>query len=181
MAAASISNRVDPLLAYNFQISLLDSSSSLAQRIATVTLSAIVGPPIAGFSECSGLETSLDVEEYMEGGNNGTVLKFPTRVKWNNIVLKRGIGADSELWDWYYGFVEGNGKRRDGLITLQNERHESHTVWAFRRGLPVKYSGPSLNAAQSNVAIESIEIAHEGLCRIPGISGLASLARSIVG
>ena len=57
---------------------------------------------------------------------------------------------------------------------LQNEQNEPRIVWGFRRGLPLKYSGPSLNAGQSEVAIESIEIIHEGLFQMQGTSGLAS-------
>ena len=70
--------RADPVLAYNFLISLVDSSSELA---AVVT--AIQSIALGGFSECSGLEMSLQVHEYQEGGRNGAVLKFPTRVTWS--------------------------------------------------------------------------------------------------
>jgi len=116
---------------------------------------------------------ALDIEEYKEGGRNDTTLKFPTRVKWTNITLKKGIGAGTALWDWHYGFVTGNGKRRDGIVALLNEIHLPAHIWYFRRGLPVKYTAPSLNAGQSNVAVESIEIAHEGIYQLPGV-GLAA-------
>jgi phage tail-like protein len=172
--------RRDPLLAYNFQVNLLDSSSSLASTLTTITLSTVGLTPVAGFSECSGLEATLEVQDHQEGGRNGAVLRFPTRIKWTNLTLKRGMGRGMELWDWFYGFATGTGFRKDGVITLQNERHEPHTVWGFRRGLPVKYSGPTLNAAQSTVAVESLEIAHEGLFLIPGASPLAQAARAVV-
>jgi phage tail-like protein len=110
---------------------------------------------------------SLKVEEYNEGGRNSEVLKFPTRVTWSNITLKQGIGVNTELWDWHYGFATGNGRRRDGIIMLLNDRQVPNNIWCFRRGLPVKYSGPGLNATQNNVAIEAIEIAHEGVHQIP--------------
>ncbi len=161
--------RNDPVLAYNFVISLIDSSSTLA-IVKSAAMSAILDVALGGFSECSGLEMSLDVEEYKEGGNNGAVLKFPTRVTWSNISLKKGLVATNELWDWHYGFVEGKGKRRDGVIVLLTDLHIPHNIWYFHRGLPVKYTGPSLNASQSNVAIESIEIAHEGLYQLPFVS-----------
>jgi phage tail-like protein len=88
-------------------------------------------------------------------------------VKWSNITLKKGISAGTDLWDWHYGFVEGRGKRRDGIVILQNDLHIPNNVWYFRRGLPVKYTGPSMSATQSDVAIESIEIAHEGIYQLP--------------
>ena len=163
--------REDPVLGYNFHISLLDSSSSLAEGLARVALSSVIDRPVGGFTECTGLEMTMEIEDYMEGGNNGTILKFPTRVKWENITLKKGLTSGAELWEWFLGFVEGRGARKDGLITVQTENHSPHTVWRFRRGLPLKYSGPQLNAGQSNAAIESIEIAHEGLYRLSGAGG----------
>jgi phage tail-like protein len=158
--------RSDPLLAHNFLISLVDTSSSLALA-TSAAVSAIADVALGGFSECSGLEMSLEVQEYQEGGRNGHVLKFPTRVKWSNIILKKGMGARTALWDWHYEFVEGRGKRRDGVIMLMNDLHIPSHVWYFRRGLPIKYTGPGMNASQNSVAIEAIEISHEGIYQLP--------------
>jgi phage tail-like protein len=166
--------RSDPVLAHNFVVSLLDTSSSLAMA-KSIAVSAILDVALGGFTECSGLEMSLDIEEYKEGGRNGEVLKFPTRVKWSNITLKKGVGAGTGLWDWHYGFVEGRGKRRDGVIVLLDDLHLPNNIWYFRRGLPVKYTGPTMNASQNSVAIETIEIAHEGIYQLPYV-GLASAA-----
>jgi phage tail-like protein len=165
--------RPDPPLAHNFIVSLIDTSSALALATSLLT-SAISDIALGGFSECTGLEMSLEIKDYEEGGNNGAVLKFPTRVKWSNITLKKGIGVGSALWDWHYGFVEGNGKRRDGLIMLLNDLGIPNIIWYFKRGLPIKYTAPAMNAAQSNVAIESIEIAHEGIYQVPGIGFLSA-------
>ncbi len=156
----------DPLLGYNFVVSLIDSTTALADPSAEAH-AAIEAGPAGGFSECSGLEMSLKTEEYREGGNNASVLRFATRVEWGNLTLKRGVGFGSQLWDWHYAFVEGHGRRRAGVIVLLDAARMPAAIWAFDRGLPVKYSGPALNAAQSSVAIESIEIAHEGLRRLP--------------
>jgi phage tail-like protein len=62
--------------------------------------------------------------------------------------------------------VTGQGRRRDGLIVLLDEQHNARKIWRFSRGLPMKYTGPSMNATQNAVAIESIEIAHEGVIQI---------------
>ena len=172
--------RSDPLLNHNFIINLLDTSSSLALG-ASAAMSAVGDVALGGFSECTGLEMSLKIEEYNEGGRNSGALRFPTRVNWSNITLKKGMGLGTALWGWHYGFVEGKGKRRDGIITLLNEMRMPMTVWYFRRGLPVKYTGPSLNATQNSVAIEAIEIAHEGIYQLPfaaidaAVSAVASL------
>jgi phage tail-like protein len=172
--------RGDPVLNHNFVISLIDTSSTLA-ALGSIALSAIFDVAAGGFSECAGLEMSMQPEEYKEGGRNGTVLKFPTRVAWSNITLKKGVGAGTALWDWHYGFVTGKGKRRDGVIVLLTDLHVPNNIWYFRRGLPVKYTAPALNATQNNVAIESIEIGHEGIYQVPfigyGAAAVGAVAR----
>ncbi len=170
--------RADPAISYNFVISLLDSSSTLA-LVKTAALSALLDVAVGGFTECSGIEMSLEVEEYKEGGRNGEVLKFPTRISWTNITLKRGVGVGDTLWNWSYDFVKGEGKRRDGVIVLLTELRVPHNVWYFRRGLPLKYTGPTMNASQSNAAIESIEIAHEGIYQLPFVGAAATLTGNI--
>lgn len=157
--------RLDPVLGYNFLISLLDSSSSLATSQALSAL-GIAQSIVGGFNECSGLEMNLDTEDYQEGGLNGYVHRFPTRVTWSNITLKKGLTRDDELWKWHYAFTEGKVERRDGMIMLLDSKRVPHTIWFFRRGLPVKYTAPTLNAEQSQVAVESLEVAHEGLKRL---------------
>lgn len=154
--------RTDPVRTYNFLITLVDSGSTLATAPTDLSLS-----PWGGFSECSGLDATLEVEDWREGGNNGGALKFPTRVTWSNLHFKRGITGSPLLWQWYNTFVEGQGIRRDGIILLQDDEHKPIMVWTFKRGIPVKWIGPTLNAQQSQVALEELEIAHEGLTLIP--------------
>ena len=158
MALGVAGQRLDPVMGYNFLITLIESSSLLASVLA-----GIQNVVLGGFNECSGLEMALQVEDYNEGGNNVGVLRFPTRITWSNIRLKRGAALSDDLWKWHYSFVEGTGKRRDGVIVLQNDTHDPVKVWYFTRGLPVKWTGPALNATQSQLAIEELEIAHEGL------------------
>ena len=170
--------RGDPVLNHNFVVSLIDTSSLLG-LLGSLGLSSIFDVAVGGFSECSGIEMSLQVEEYKEGGNNGQLLKFPTRVTWSNISLKKGIGSGTALWDWHYGFAIGEGRRRDGVIMLLDDLRQPNNIWHFRRGLPVKYTGPSLNATQNNVAIEAIEIAHEGIFQLPSVGLGAAVAGGI--
>jgi phage tail-like protein len=165
---SAVATRNDPVLNHNFVISLLDSTSALSPS-APPALTAILDGAAGGFSECSGLELAMQPEEYREGGNNAAVLKFAGRATWSNVTLKRGVSPNTELWDWHFSFIEGRGKRRDGVIVLLDAGRQPHQAWYFRRGLPVKYSGPSLNATQNGVAIEAIEIAHEGLQQIAGV------------
>lgn len=172
-ALGALGVRTDPVLNHNFIVSLIDTSSVLG-AVASIAMSAVADVALGGFSECTGIEMSMQPEDFREGGKNDAVLKFPTRVTWGNLTLRRGVGAGSALWDWHYGFVTGKGKRRDGTIILLNDLHVPTSIWYFRRGLPVKYTGPSLNATQSAVAIEALEIAHEGLWQVPGVGAAAT-------
>jgi phage tail-like protein len=164
---SAVATRNDPVLNHNFVISLLDSTSALSPS-APPALTAILDGAAGGFSECSGLDLTMQPEEYREGGNNAAVLRFAGRAAWANVTLKRGVSGNTDLWDWHFSFIEGRGKRRDGVIVLLDESRQPRQAWYFRRGLPVKYSGPSLNATQSGVVIEAVEIAHEGLQQIAG-------------
>lgn len=176
----SVDARLDPVLACNFRISLTDSTSALA-AVTNVAFSTVLSHPLGGFSECTGLEMSLDVQEFMEGGGNDTVLKFPTRIKPATLVFKRGLTTKPDLWLWFDSFIRGVGRRRDGLVIVQNAAQQPHTVFGFRRGLPVKYAGPQLSAGHGAVAIESIEIAHEGLYQMAGAGPLAQAVSEAAG
>ena len=154
-----MATRKDPLSAFNFCLTLVDSA-----RVDGTLSGAPGNYEVAGFSECSGLEALLEVLEFKEGGRNDHVLKFPTRASFTNISLKHGVIYQYEdLWKWHHGFVVGTGKRKDGRIVLLDEARQQAKVWKFKRGIPTKWIGPALNAAQSNVAIEALEISHEGL------------------
>ena len=151
--------RIDPLSTFNFYITLIDSSN-----VAGTLITAALNYFVAGFSECRGIDATTEVMDYKEGGVNHYVRKFATRTSFSNLTLKHGvIFLYDDLWTWHNDWVQGNGKRKDGLIVLLDESRSPAKVWKFKRGIPSKWVGPSLNAAQSNVAIESLEIAHEGL------------------
>jgi phage tail-like protein len=151
--------RTDPLGVFNFYLTLIDSSNLLGTLIT-----AALNYKVAGFSECTGLEATVELFEIKAGGVNDFVYKFPTRATFGNITLKHGvIFLYDDLWSWHNDFVQGRGKRKDGLIVLLDQSRGPAKVWKFKRGIPTKWVGPSLNAAQSAVAIESLEIGHEGL------------------
>jgi phage tail-like protein len=164
---------IGPALGFNFTVSLVETASPGAFLQATIGL-----PPQGGFSECSGLELTLQPETYAEGGNNGALLKFRGRASWSNIRLRRGVVTSADLWRWHNDYVEGAGKRRDGVISLLDETGATVRVWRFRRALPVRWAGPAMNAMQAQVAVEEIELAHEGLRQTGAGSG--SLADTVV-
>jgi phage tail-like protein len=124
----------------------------------------IDGKTVAGFSEVSGLTTDTNIIEYREGSEKvGTVRKLPGLMKYNNIVLKRGWTADTTLWTWRKQVIDGKTQRLSGTITLLDESRTPALQWNWVFGWPSKWEGPALNAKTSEVAIETLEIAHEGL------------------
>ena len=131
-----------------------------------VTINGVLddGQSIRGsFAEVSGLEVEITPIEYRNGSEDITVRKLPGLKKFTNIVLKRGITGDLTLWKWIKSVMDGNVQRADGTITLLNESRQAVMVWNFRRGWPCKLTGPVLNATRNEIAIETLEICHEGL------------------
>jgi phage tail-like protein len=162
-----------PVGGHNFNVRLLDTA-----KPGTALLTTVAPPPGGGFSECLGLESTMQVEEYREGGRNDGVLKFPGRIAGNNIRLKRGVGVSPDLWKWHESYLRGQGKRRDGVIELLDDAGSVVSTWRFRRGIPIRWVGPGLIAGQNNVAVEELEIAHEGL-KAQALGELGELASTI--
>ena len=122
--------------------------------------------PVAGFSECSGLQLETEVFDYNEGGLNEFVLKFPTRTKQSNLVLKRGI-VDKNMWDWYFSLTQGVVRFRNGSVVVRDPSGNTVVMeWQFRRAFPCKWQGPELNATQNSIAVETVELCHQGLERV---------------
>lgn len=136
--------RIDPYSGFNFLIEIDETIK-------------------AGFSECSGLSTDTDPIEYREGNEDITVRKIPGLKKFANISLKRGMTTDLELWKWRKTVLDGETVRKSGAIILLNEARERVMQWNFREGWPAKWEGPSLKGTGNEIAIETLEIAHEGL------------------
>lgn len=123
------------------------------------------GDAVAGFSECSGLDSETDVIEYRNGDEKAphTKRKLPGLHKFTNITLKRGFTNSRELWEWRKTVLDGKTERKSGSVTLRNEAGEVALVYNFSEGWPSKWQGPALNAHNSEVAIETLEIACESI------------------
>jgi phage tail-like protein len=121
----------------------------------------------AAFSEVSGLDSSIDITEYREGGDNQTMRKLPSKTKYSNITLKWGCAPDHDLYDWHQQWIKGDpgATRRNGSIVLLDRRGQEQMRWNFVKAWPAKWTGPSLSAKSNDVAIETLELAHEGLER----------------
>ena len=118
-----------------------------------------------GFTEVSGLDVETEVIEYREGSNKEYhSLKMPGRQKFGNVTLKRGIlPLDNEFFSWWNSDSLNKVQRRDITISLLNEKHEPTMTWRVKNGWPAKVAGTDLKADGNEVAIGTIEIAHEGL------------------
>ena len=143
-------DRVDPYRGYNFRLE-------------------IGGFVRAGFRECSGLDTSQDPIEYREGDEKPlTARKLTGLNKYSNVTLKWGLTADAgdqELWDWRERAKTGDVDRQDVSIVLNDDHGEEVWRWNLSHAWPTKWTGPSFNATGNEVAIETLEIAHEDLSK----------------
>lgn len=118
-----------------------------------------------GFSEVSGLTQENQAIEYRDGSfPEYSSIKMPGLRKFSNVTLKRGIvKADNDFFKWLSTIKLNRVERRDVVISLLNEEHTPVMTWKIHNAFPVKVEGPGLKASGNEVAIESIEIAHEGL------------------
>ena len=124
-----------------------------------------------GFQEVSGLDVEMDVVELEEGGRNDGVTRRVGRAKFQPLVCKRGMlgssggDAEPELWQWFQDVVSGVRpvRRYDGSVQVKDQSGSTMAVWRFRRAVPAKIVGPTLNAKTGDVAIEELHLAHEGL------------------
>ncbi|HEX6904117.1 MAG TPA: phage tail protein [Thermoanaerobaculia bacterium] len=157
--------RNDPYTAFNFFVEIE---------------SLVVG----GFSEVSGLQVETAVEEYQEGGENGFVHKLAGPTRYPNLVLKRGLTFIDTLWIWHQEVTSGKVQRRNGTLYLLDNRRLPAMWWDFKGAYPVKWIGPDLRADSNTIAVETVELVHQGLSRpssgrvLSGAQGALSLSGS---
>ncbi len=151
---------VDPVTAFNFGL-----------EVGNIV--------IAAFTEVSGLSASMEVFEYKEGGFNEHTHKFPGRTTLGNITLKWGMTDNQDLWDWYMDVVRwsssatGKNPRRDvSIVSFAGFKsgdaggtRPPASRWNLVGAFPVKWNGPTWNSGQSQVAIESLELAYRNVDR----------------
>jgi len=147
----ALTYRDDPYPGYSFRIEVTGVSPDGA---------AVKG----SFSEAGGLEVSVDPIDYRNGSEDIRVRKLPGLKKFANITLKRGLIGDLGLWNWIRDAQNGRVTRADGSVVLMDETGQNEVMrWNFVRGWPCKWSGPGLNAKNNEIAMETLEICHEGL------------------
>ncbi len=141
-------HRNDPYSTYNFLVE-------------------IDGITRAGFQECSGLDSSQDPTDYREGDEPFlTVRKLPGLNSYSNITLKRGLTSDEDLWKWRKKAMDGKVKRKNVSIVLLDDTRDEKVRWNLREAWPTKWTGPDFNATGTDVAVDTLEIVHEGFVRV---------------
>ena len=136
--------RVDPFRAFNFLVE-------------------VEGIVTGGFMECGGLQVETEIQEYAEGGLNDHTHHFRGRTKYSPLTLKRGLTFSDQLWQWHQDVIEGKFERKNGTIYLMDGTQTAVVWWNFKKAFPSKWTGPDLRANSTEVAVESIELIHEGL------------------
>lgn len=137
---------LDPMMSFNFKLE-------------------IEGITVAGFSECTGLNSESNVIDYREGTEPITPRKLPGLNKFSNLTLKRGISIDKQLYEWRKTAADGDITRKNLSIVLQNEKHDEVARWNVINAWISKMMVPDLKANANEVAIETVEITHEGVVR----------------
>jgi phage tail-like protein len=116
------------------------------------------------FTELSGLQVETEVYEYAEGGNNGFVHQLPGRTRVGRITLKQGMTTTNTLFLWYMDIAYGKKvDRRNVSVAFYNEAGTELRRWNFINAYPVRWVGPQLEAGTAATAIETLELAHDGL------------------
>ena len=138
-------SRTDPYRGYNFILE-------------------IDNVPKGAFSEVGGLTADGDAVDYREGTDlQPNVRKLMGLRKYSNLTLKRGYTQDKALWQWYVNVTNGIDDRRNVTIVLLNERRQPELRWHAENAWINKIEGPALKASSNDVAMESLELVHEGL------------------
>lgn len=124
----------------------------------------------AAFSDCDGLEMSMDVKTIREGGNNSHQIRFSGPTNFATLTLKRGMTSDDfDLWKWFTSVQADPSIRASAEVVLLAPDGETERArFILERCLPIKLKAPPLNAKDAAVAIEELQIAYEGLTVQPG-------------
>lgn len=128
----------------------------------------VEGRTIGAFTEVSGLAVSIEVQDVPEGGQNAFTHKLLGRMKWPNLVLKRGVTNSDALFEWLMecsgeGFAKSNRVvGRSGKVSVLSASGRPVRTWEFTNAKPVRWSGPKLAASARELAVEELEVCHSG-------------------
>ncbi len=124
---------------------------------------SIAGSDLGAFHTCDGLGAQLEVEQFAEGGNNEFTWQLPSRITWSNITMTRPVTGDSgKVLTWFNEVVQ-RAVRKDGEIVALAPDLTPIVRWQVLGIVPISWKGPTFDPSQSQVAVETLEFAHEGL------------------
>lgn len=127
----------------------------------------IDGLEAGGFSEVTGGDITIEPIEYREGDMaQETPMKVPGLKKYGNITLKQGMTDSKVLYDWLEPGITGELERKTVTITLLDADESPAASWQAINAWPTKYTVPDFNATASEIAVETLEITHEGITRV---------------
>lgn len=124
----------------------------------------IAGIQDAWFTECSGFEVKVDVEEYKEGGLNEYIHRLPGRQSYGNVTLKRGVCDSIELYEWLTALTAASGKNQEKKnisVVMYNGKNEERLRWNLIAAYPIKWNTGSMQSEQSSIVIESLELTYQ--------------------
>lgn len=123
----------------------------------------IGGNDLGAFHTCTGLGAQVEVEQFVEGGNNGFVWQLPSRITWSNITLTRPVTADTMKVTRWLDQTIARVERKNGEIVALKPDLSPIARWQVIGIVPVRWEGPSFDPANSQAAVETLEVAHQGL------------------
>ena len=129
------------------------------------------GTPLcdAEFSECDGLEITMEPKTIREGGNNARPIHLAGPVSYGQLTLKRGMTANFDLWNWFEQVQQDRRLRVSGeILVLESDRSRTNVRFVVSGCLPIKLKAPALSAKDGQIAIEELQIAYEQLHLEPG-------------
>ena len=118
----------------------------------------------AAFSECDGLEMTMDVKTIREGGNNSQQIRLTGPLNFGTLTLKRGMTANFDLWEWFSALLTKPHLRADAeVIVFAADGTTERARFVLKRCVPIKLKAPPLNGKDGAVAIEELQLAYESL------------------
>lgn len=139
--------RKDPFLRYNFVVE-------------------IEGLVAGGFQEVTGLQSEIEIQEYREGGLNDYIHRRAGPVKYgNNLILRHGVTDVKTLWNWYCNTTQGIIERRNLSVVLMDSKGQEKVRWNFAQAYPVKWAGPEFRSSAAEIAVQTVELAHNGISK----------------
>jgi phage tail-like protein len=159
-------NQLAPLHVFRFHVSFTRATLPGAQAKPTSDVPLCSG----AFAECSGLEATMEPKVIRAGGANYGSAQRAGPVTFATVVLKRGMTTTRDLWNWFQMVAGGSySYRLDVRITMQSPSGQPVLTWVLDRALPVKFKAADLNGKGSDIGIEELHLAHEGLrLEMPG-------------